>query len=508
MWPGRNDTGPFVALMRVSFFAPSQVDRISKDAMKWLLGGVLVAFGAQAAPEVPPPTAETMVELQKIEAASYRGAVDQLRIKYQDVARARPGDAMPRVFVAWCTLPSDDAWNQLKAIATIFPDNPWVRYGMGRIYTNWKGMSDLARTEFEAVLKKDPKFFPALIGQGDIARNKKDFATAQEKYRAALAIAQDPFARAGLGLALAGENKNAEALVELKKAIAAQPEQPPALAMLVKLSLEAKDPEAVNAAQALADLRPKDREARKMLADLRFDLGDKAAAAKEYDRLVRLGNASLEVHHRLATLYRYLNDSEGEERILQNIAALDEKSPEANLRIAQLRFLKKDLEGAEGQWLEALVRDPKRVEAREALAQLRMDAGLLYEALEEYRKALAIDPTRTQVAEAITKLEADFKLPKKKAHGNPNSIFATVQASLGKFFEERKRLKKDLEGKYKLRVRINAGGVVEGVDVLEDGLKEPLLLGHVYFGLRDAEFPKVKGEPVFEFELGAKKKGK
>ena len=57
-------------------------------------------------------------------------------------------------------------------------------------------------------------------------------------------------------------------------------------------------------------------------------------------------------------------------------------------------------------------------------------------------------------------------------------------------------------------MRISKEGVVEGVDVLEDTLKDPLLLGHVYFGLRDAEYSKQKGEPVFEFELGAKKKGK
>ena len=46
---------------------------------------------------------------------------------------------------------------------------------MGRIYTHWKGMSDLARTEFDAVLKKDPKFFPAIIGLGDIAFHRQRF---------------------------------------------------------------------------------------------------------------------------------------------------------------------------------------------------------------------------------------------------------------------------------------------------------------------------------------------
>ncbi len=476
--------------------------------MRVLLTVLLLASAAQAAHEVLPPIGPTMLELQKIEAASYRGTVDQMRIKYQDDARARPGDVMPRVFVAWCTLPSDDAWNQLKAIATIFPDNPWVHYGMGRIYTHWKGMGDLARTEFDAVLKKDPKFFPALIGLGDIALVKKDPELALEKYRQALTLAEDPFAHGGMGLALAALGKSDEARVELRKAITVQPEQPAALAMLVKLSMEAKDPETVNAAQALADLRPKDREARKMLADLRFEAGQKPVAAVEYDRLVRLGNAGPEVLQRLAGLYRELDDSEGEERILQSIAASDEKSPTANLRIAQLRFARKDLEGAEAQWLEALARDPKRVEALEAIARVRLEQGVLHEALDEYRKVMAIDPTRTEAIAAIAKLETDFKLPRKKAKGNANTVFWGVQSSLGKFFDERKLQNKALEGKYKLRVRITAEGAVAGVDVLEDTVKDPLLLGHVFFGLRDAEFPKQKSEPVFEFELGAKKKGK
>jgi hypothetical protein len=56
-------------------------------------------------------------------------------------------------------------------------------------------------------------------------------------------------------------------------------------------------------------------------------------------------------------------------------------------------------------------------------------------------------------------------------------------------------------------VRLSAESTVLGVDVLEDTVKEPDLLGHVYFGLMDAEYVKQpKSEPVFEFILG--KKGK
>ncbi|MBL8912635.1 MAG: tetratricopeptide repeat protein [Archangium sp.] len=476
--------------------------------MRWLrLVVLLSAITVHGAPEVLPPTVETMTELRKIEAAGYhQGQLDTFRLKYQDLARAKPGDAMPRVFVAWCTLPSDDAWNQLKAVATIFPDNPWVRYGMGRIYTTWKSMSDLARTEFDAILKRDPNFYPALVGLGDVARNKKDWPLAEEKYRAALKLnGEDPFAHAGLGLTLAEQGKKEEALAELKKAIATQPEQPNAVVTLVKLSTELKDPDTLKAAEALNELRPKDREARKLLADLRFDAQDKPGAAKEYERLVRLGNPTLDVLKRLATLDKELNDAEGEERTLQIIAALDDKDPTSNLRIAELRFARKDFEGAEGQWLEALARDPKLVVPHEGIAKSKLEQQKPHEALEELRQVLALDATRTESATLAAKLEADFKLPARKPRGKLDNVYWNVQASLAKYFDLKKAAKPALEGKYRIRVRLGADSKVKGVDVLEDTVKDPDLLGHVYFGLRDAEYVGQKGEPVFEFVLGKKK---
>lgn len=456
-----------------------------------VLAATSPAFAAKK--EDLPPTLETMAELRKIEAAGYHDAIAPFRIKYQELARQKPGDVMPRVFVAWCTLPSDDAWNQLKGISTIYPDNPWVRYGMGRIYTSWRGMTDLARTEFEAVLKRDPTFFPALVGLGDVARVKEDFELAETKYRAALAIADDPFARAGLGLALAGQKKNDAALTELKRAIDQHPEQPVALNALVALASAAKDPGVIVASERLAELRPKDRDARRQLADLRFAAGDKAGAAKEYDRLVRLGGADLATQQRLAALYRELNDTEGEERTLQNVAVLDEKAVDAPLRLAELRFSRKDYEGAEGQWLEALARDPKCKPALLGLAGSKREQGALHEALEYLRRAEATDE--------VAKLETDFKLPSKKAKGNVNNVYWAAQSSLGKAFPT-------AVGKLRLRVRITKEGVVDGVDVLEDTVKDGNVLGHVYFVLRDAEYAKQKGEPVFEFELGSKKKGK
>lgn len=472
-----------------------------------LIGVVACAAAAVAAPEALPPTAETMAQLQKIEAAGYHpGAIDDFRLKYQDQAKQNPAATMPRVFVAWCTLPSDDAWNQLKAISAIYPDNPWVRYGMGRIYTGWKGMADLAKAEFDAVLKRDPTFFPALIGLGDVARVKGDPALAEAKYRAALALHDDPFARAGLGLALAAQQKNDEAKVELKKALAAHPELPAAIAMLVKLSNDPKDPDTVVAAQALADLRPRDREARKTLAELRFERGEKDLAVKEYERLARLASVDQATWERIAGLYRDLADVDALERTLVTLAAMDPKSTAFNFELADLKLAKKDPEGAEAQWLEVIARDPKAVKARENIAKLKLDQGLKHLALEEYRLAAAMDPTRADLAETVERFSKDFKLPKKMPKGGVNNVYWATQWSLGQFFEAKKKSEPGLAGSFKLKVRINADGKAVGLEVLDDTLKNADLLGHAWFCLRDAEYPRQKVEPTFEFELGEKKK--
>src|SRR4051812_3438644 len=112
-----------------------------------------------------PPAPEVMKELRAINSASYRAQTDQLRYKFNEAAKANPRDPMPRIYMAWFSLPSDDAWNQLKAVAALNPDNPWVHYGMGLVYVSWK-MKDQARQELAAPLTADPKFYPALIGEG------------------------------------------------------------------------------------------------------------------------------------------------------------------------------------------------------------------------------------------------------------------------------------------------------------------------------------------------------
>lgn len=468
---------------------------------------LLAAVAAAEAPTGNAPMEAVSQELRRVESAQARGQVDALRIEYQELVRQKPGDVLARVYLAWCSMPSDDAWNQLKGLVSVNPDHPWLHYGMGRVYTSWK-MRDQARAEFDLVLKVNPKFYPVLIGLGDLARQKEDWAEAEKQYRAALALGSDPLAYTGLGYVMLGQGKTDDARAHFKKSTAAWPEQPQVLATLLKLCLEAKDPETADVAARLAEVQPKNREALRVLADLRFDAGDKKAAADGYERLFKLGGAEPAMVKRLATLYREASDADGEERMVQLLSTLDKTSPDAPLRLSELRLAKKDVPGAQTQLQEVIARDPNHAEAHLRLARMKVEQKALCEAAELYRAAAALEgPSAETAKKEGAKLEADFDLPKKSLTGDVNTLYAKVSFTLGKVFEKRVLKKRGLNGVLKMRVRVNKEGVVEGVDVLEDTAGDPVLTAHAYFALKDATFPKQKRDPVFEFEVG-KQRGK
>lgn len=459
------------------------------------------ALGAEA------PTSEVSEvarELLRLEAASLEGTADAARIDYAARSRERPADPMPRIALAWLTLPSDDAWNQLKAVATIYPDNPWVHYGMGRIYATWK-MKDQARAEVLLVLTKQPRFFPAVTVLGDLFLAEGDAAKAEAEYRRALALGDDPRARTGLGLALLAQGKQPEALESLKASVRTFPQQPAALAALIPLLIDAKDPAALEVAQAAAALRPKDREARRVLAQLRFDAGDKVGAAKEYDRLAALGNPAPATLERLAGLYRELDAGMDEERILVVRLAADPSDPAPCLRLAELRLARQDVPGAEAALEQALERDPKLKGPHLTLAKLALDRGRSTQALRHYRAARELDPDDAEAKEKVARLESEFKLPKRPLKGNVNGVYWAVRSSLDKLAFARRAYKPSLAGRLKVRLEIGPAGRVTALEIVEDSLQDSVMLGHVYFSLIDAQYHEKKVQPVIEFVLGKRR---
>ncbi len=475
-------------------------------------GGLLLVAGAAWAAEPPgltAPVGDVLKELRRIESAAWHGKVDQVRIELQDLSKARPTEPLLRVFVAWCSMPTDDAWNQLKNVSQIYPDLAWAHYGMGRIYLGWK-MRDLAKTSLESSMKQDPAFYPALIALGDMARLKDDLVDAEKQYRAALALADDPEAHAGLGLVLLKRGQADAAKPELVKGITGWPDQPAALRELVKLQQASKDPDLTKNLSALADLQPKDREIRRLIATMKYEAGDKRGALAEYEKSLKLGNPDLETATRMLGMYSELKDLECEERAANLVASLDKAAVPPLVRIAELREAKRDLEGAEKTLLEALERNRELADTWYRLGNVSLAKQQPILALERFRHGGARSTPHADDCKAEgKKLEALFKLPAKPAKGSVDRIYGQVAKTLDEVYAIQRRGNPTLKGSLKVRVKVNGEGVVETSEVVEDTLNDVVLAGHVVFALRDAEFERKRREPVFEFELGTPaKKGK
>lgn len=454
-----------------------------------------------------PATQDVLKDLRGIESASMRGKSDETRAAYKRKLEESPNDVMLRLYHAWVDMPSEDAWNQLKSISAIEPENPWPQLGMARVFVKWK-MKDQAKPALDGILKRDPTFFPAMVALGRMALAADDLSEASKQFRAALAVADDAEAHEGLGRLALVEGKKDEALSRFEKAVAAWPDQPQALRELMKMySARGDDVKATEAASRLADLQPRDREARKSVADARFNAGEFAKAAEEYERLVRLGDAAPATVERLANLYRDLKNVEGEERALNLWQNLQPDNVDAPVRGGQLLEAKGNLEGAEKRYLEATARDPKRAYAQVALARVKVKRGLWHEAVDAYRAAMQGEGP--SVAEAKTEgaaLEKKLDLGR-PARGDVNAIYGNVAYTLNTFYAKRKREKPALAGEIKLRVKVDATGKVKAVEVVSDTAGDPALLAHAYFGVKDAVYPKKRSEPLFEFVVGKVKKG-
>ncbi|MBI3184894.1 MAG: tetratricopeptide repeat protein [Myxococcales bacterium] len=477
---------------------PSRTDRGCPRPLVLTLA--LLAAGAASAASMP-PVAEVHKALREIEGAVLRGKVDVLRLKYQEQARNRPGDVALRVYLAWCAMPSDESWNAFKAIASIHPEEPWVHQGMGRIYLAWK-MRDQASNELNAALKSNRRFYPALVALGDAARAGGDLDAAEARYREALAVQDDAEARSGLGLVMLERGKVEEAGGELTRAVELWGDQPQARSALAKLSREGGDAKkAAEHLTRLVELSPKDRDARRTLADLRFELGEKEAAAQEYERFLRLGAVEAGVLIRLGSIYRELSRADDEERAVQQLSELDKSNPEHPLRLSELAEARGAFEEAQGELLEAADRAPSRSDIQLRLARSRESRGQLREALEAYRAAAASGgDAGTEAADGAKELVAQFKLPK-PAKGSVEKVYAAISKSLYALYTERLKERPGLGGLLKLRVKVGADGRAVAVESVEDTLDDPIIAAHVYFALKDAEYPKQKRDPVFEFDL-------
>ncbi|NMO22406.1 tetratricopeptide repeat protein [Pyxidicoccus fallax] len=469
-----------------------------------LLSLVLALPAAGAASLVavpPPPAAEVMGMLRQLETARVRGKTRLLEDDLAEQARARPNDAMPRFYLAWLQFPADACWNELKAVSTLFPENPWPHVGMGLVYIRWKLLAE-ARPMFAAALRESPGFAPALWGEGLLLQAQGRPAEAEARLREALDALDAPQIRTSLGLLLAQQpEREAEARALLARSVEDWPEQPEALKKLAQLSKTANDVRsAAVAGDRLVALKPRDREAHRLQADLWLAASEKDKAAQSLEKYVSLGGAEPASLGLLARLYAELGRPAEETKALQRLMEADAKDPEPAIRLAELAEAGGDGAAAEAMFLKASERAPQRADIHVRRARLFLKRELFQESLAAYRSALAAPERKVPEAEdEAAALVRRFRLPATPAQGAPDKIYARVSLGLVALYMERLKEQPDLKGNLKVRVQVDEEGRATRVETLYDSLKDPLIAGHAYFAFLDARYPPGRDAPVFQY---------
>ncbi|QSQ18913.1 hypothetical protein JY651_26525 [Pyxidicoccus parkwayensis] len=465
-----------------------------------LLALAAPGWGAATRP-VLPPEAEVMAALRRLETARAQGKSRELEDDFDAQARARPRDSMPRVYRAWLLFPTDACWNELKALSTLFPENPWPQVGMALIYVRW-GMLAEARAALAPLLREQPGFAPALWADAVLLQAERKPAEAEGRYREALAKLDAPQIRTALGLFLAQQpGREADARAELTRSVEAWAEQPEALKVLARLAQAGNDVRAAAVAgEKLVGLKPRDREAHRLQSGLWLAAGEKEKAAASLERYVALGGAEPASLTQLARLYAELGRAADEEKALGRLMEADAKDAEAALRLSELAEARGDLAGAEGFLVKASARAPERADIPLRRARMVLKQERFQDALDAYRAALAAPERRVPEAEAeAAALVKRFRLPATPAKGTPDQIYNRVSMGLVALYMERLKELPDLKGNLKVRVQVDASGRATQVSVLYDSLKDALIAGHAHFAFLDAQYPPGIEAPVFQY---------
>ncbi|NML60199.1 PEP-CTERM system TPR-repeat protein PrsT [Massilia sp. RP-1-19] len=290
-----------------------------------------------------------------------------------------------------------------KAMATVQrmenqANNPLVQNLKGGI---WLAKHDLgaARASFEAALKLDPSYLPALDNLAQLDTLEGRPADARKRYRNALAKAPgDAALMEALGRLAAAEGKRAEAMTWLERASADNPANLRVALRLVDFYARASERQkALVLAQKLVATHPANPDALAMLAQVSYMNEDFAAAAEGYARLVAMAPRNAGLHARYATVQMKLKDEAGALASLNKALALDPDLADAqvnllNVHIGQKKFAEalslarsvqnRRPESARGHKLEGDVlstqnKHPEALKAYERAFDLQQNGALL-----------------------------------------------------------------------------------------------------------------------------------
>ena len=418
-------------------------------------------------------------------------------------AQARPGaQPLERFLAAYGTLDSDEAWKLFKRLQRDEPALPWGETGMGRVYVQWK-IQDQAEQAFERALRLAPGFSIALVERAILYRSMGRAEAARADAQAALA--QDPQdARALLLIAQLDDDAGApkaQLRTEYGAALAAAPELYEAAAALAADAESSGDTRAaLLATEKLAQANPRDGKLQLKLAALRKRAGDQAGAAQALEASLALIPATREVLIDLASLDALLGRREQEEKILVRLHKLE---PKARAYVARLFELHKQADPsaalADARMLIEL--NPADPVPHLYLADRAHDDHDPVTELTELQKAGA--------TERVQALRAELGLPQRALAGpNVNAIYYGAQRLLMKEYEKRREQNAQLAGHLELKVHLDAKGVAQEVDLVQDTVQDPGLAASLRATLKEARYPVKQQTLTFKFDLAPPKGAK
>ena len=196
-----------------------------------------------------------------------------------------------------------------------------------------------------------------------------------------------------LGAALQAEHRLDEAIVQYRRAIAAQPDYAPAYNNIgTALREEGRTDEAAENYEQALKLQPEFATAQYNFANLLLEKGDMARAADHFKLAIQKEPASADVHNNLAIALASAGRIEEALREFRVVVDLDPTSAKAYRNLG-------DTLSSQGRWSEAIsaLRRAVALEANDAairydLASALLESGSLDEAIPEFRVTLRLAP--------------------------------------------------------------------------------------------------------------------
>lgn len=347
------------------------------------------------------PARRPVYRLRAANALGFEGRVSEALAIVDEILRDNPADDQARHL--WASLAVSrggpesvqKATRELEALAKRMPENPVLRYNLGRAYAA-SGDLDRAAVEYQKAAKtKD--YLPPRYELGRLALANQKYGTAKQLAGEILQV--QPFNIAGgmLGAtAHAGlrESKQARGIVEA--ILARQPANRDALYLLAQLSLQDKNYlEAGRILKRLSQDAPQDLRSTHELvgvylaqgrADLACDLLDRQIAKHPESTELRLAKADLAVRNNnydiaFQTYNSLLTGSKADVRIRE--------------RMGTAYYRKRDFAAAEEQYRKGRELDPADVASNLRLALLLGELGRRDEAKPFLEHVLQLDPENT-----------------------------------------------------------------------------------------------------------------